>query len=216
MPANSPESDSRPAFKRHWEHIYATKPADRVSWYQAHAEQSLRLIRDSGVSRSAAVIDVGGGASTLVDDLVDAGYSNVTVLDLSAAALGTARARLGTNSGGVDWIEGDISRVPLPHHGYDLWHDRAVFHFLVDANDRHDYAAQMVDAVKPDGHVIVATFAEDGPRQCSGLPVARYGPGELQAEFGASFDLLAHRREAHQTPFGTRQQFVYCCFRKLP
>ena len=202
--------------KSHWEHVYATKPADALSWYQPHADRSLALIRDTGAPRSAAVIDVGGGASTLVDDLVADGYTNVTVLDLSAAALDTARHRLGERAGGVTWLEGDVTTIELPAAHYDVWHDRAVFHFLTDESERKAYVAKVARSVKPLGHVIVATFAEDGPTQCSGLPVRRYSPERLHAEFGDSFALLRHEREAHHTPFGTVQKFVYCYCRLAP
>lgn len=196
--------------KQHWEAVYATKPTDRVSWYQPHAEHSLRLIHDTGLPRDAAIIDVGGGASTLVDDLLHDGYGALTVLDLSGEALAAARARLGPEAKRVQWIEGDVLRWPLPAHGYDLWHDRAVFHFLTAAEDREAYVRAVLHAVKPGGHVIVATFAEDGPTQCSGLPVMRYSADALHAAFGAPFTLLKHEKEAHHTPSGTVQQFVYC------
>lgn len=201
--------------KQHWEHIYTTKPTDGVSWYQPHAQQSLRLIRDTGLPLTAAIIDVGGGASMLVDDLLDAGYSALTVLDLSAAALAAAKTRLGTRSAAVRWLEADILDAKLPKHGFDVWHDRAVFHFLTSAAERHAYVRAVLRAVKPGGHVIVATFAEDGPEQCSGLPVRRYRAGELHAEFGEPFLLLRHEKEAHQTPAGGVQQFVYCYCRKI-
>ena len=200
--------------KEHWERVYATKPADNVSWFQAHAKQSLRLIRGAGVPCSASIIDVGGGASTLVDDLLDSGYSAITVLDLSAAALAAARKRLGSRSSAVQWIEANITDVLLPVHSYDVWHDRAVFHFLTSPLERHAYVEAVLRAVKPGGHVIVATFAEDGPTQCSGLPVMRYSANELHAEFGAPFTLLQHEKEEHHTPFGTVQKFVYCYCRK--
>lgn len=200
--------------KQHWEHVYAVKATDAVSWYQAHAEHSLRLIRDTGLPRTAALIDVGGGASTLVDDLLAEGYQDLSVLDLSAAALQTAQARLGRRAGAVKWRVADITRAVLPVHAYDLWHDRAVFHFLTDPKDRHAYVQAVLRAVKPGGHVIVATFAEDGPLQCSGLPVVRYRAEQLHAEFGDAFELLAHEREVHHTPFGTVQPFTYCYCRR--
>ncbi len=201
--------------KEHWERVYSSKPTDGVSWFQEHAERSLRLISDAGVPRSAEIIDVGGGASTLVDDLLASGYTALTVLDLSGAALAKARQRLGDRADAVNWLEGDVTRIGLPRHHYDVWHDRAVFHFLTEEGDRRKYVEQVLHAVKPGGHVIVATFAEDGPLQCSGLPVVRYGPETLHAEFGAPFELVEHQREAHQTPFGTQQMFVYCYCRKL-
>ena len=200
--------------KNHWEHVYSTKPTDAVSWFQEHAEQSLRLIRDTGIPSSSGIIDVGGGASTLVDDLLRHDYSNVTVLDLSGAALASVKMRLGEAASKVNWVEGDITKVSFPVHAFDVWHDRAVFHFLTDEADRQAYVETVLRSVKPGGHVIVATFAEDGPLQCSGLPVMRYSPDELHAEFGAPFTLVQHEREEHHTPFGTVQQFVYCYCRK--
>ena len=200
--------------KDHWEHVYATKPTDAVSWYQAHADLSLRLIRGTGVPATASIIDVGGGASTLVDDLLAHGYSALSVLDLSAHALAAAKARLGARADAVTWLEADVTSACLPVHAYDVWHDRAVFHFLTTAAEREAYVERVLRSVKPGGHVIVATFAEDGPTQCSGLPVMRYSADDLHAEFGSPFSLLQHEKETHQTPFGTLQSFVYCYCRK--
>jgi len=196
--------------KDHWERVYTAKPVTAVSWYQDHAAQSLQLIRGTGVPRSAAVIDVGGGASTLVDDLLDDGWHKLTVLDLSAAALQAARQRLGPRAQTVHWLEANITEVQLPRHAYDVWHDRAVFHFLTADADRRAYVTAVQRAVKPGGHVIVATFAEDGPTQCSGLPVMRYTPTELHAQFGDAFSLLKQEREEHHTPGGAVQKFIYC------
>ena len=200
--------------KHHWEKVYETKPANTVSWYQEHAEHSLRLIRETGVPLTASIIDVGGGASTLVDDLLEAGYHSLTVLDLSGAALAAAQKRLGSQAKSVRWLEANITNVEFPAHAYDVWHDRAVFHFLISAADRLAYVEAVLRAVKPGGHVIVATFAEDGPTQCSGLPVMRYSAGELHTEFGSPFTLLRHEKEEHHTPTGNIQKFVYCYCRK--
>lgn len=201
--------------KDHWENVYATKAADSVSWFQEHADHSLNLIHSTGVPREASIIDVGGGASTLVDGLLSGGYTHLCVLDLSAAALATTRQRLGPLAQQVQWLEADITQANLPTHYFDVWHDRAVFHFLTSARDRAAYVEAVFRSVKPGGHVIVATFAEDGPTQCSGLPVMRYRADELHAEFGESFSLLKHEKESHLTPFGTVQQFVYCYCRKV-
>jgi ubiquinone/menaquinone biosynthesis C-methylase UbiE len=196
--------------KEHWEKVYQTKEPDTVSWFQEHATRSLELIRSVGPSLDAQVIDVGGGASTLVDDLLSNGFKNVSVLDLSVSALAVARKRLGAAGDRVTWIAGDICTVNLPDQAYDIWHDRAVFHFLTDPVDRAAYVQQVMKSVKPGGHVIVATFSPDGPEQCSGLPVARYAPGELHQEFGPAFELLEHTSEEHKTPWGSVQHFVYC------
>ena len=201
--------------KDHWEKVYTTKASDAVSWFQPHADFSIGLINATGVCRDAAIIDVGGGASTLVDDLLATGYTNLSVLDLSAAALAAACYRLGEKASSVQWIEANITKANPPHHQFDIWHDRAVFHFLTSAEDRAAYVQAVFRAVKPGGHVIVATFAEDGPEQCSGLPVMRYRADELHAEFGEAFSLLSHTKEAHHTPSGTVQQFVYCYCRKI-
>jgi ubiquinone/menaquinone biosynthesis C-methylase UbiE len=200
--------------KQHWEQVYTTKASDAVSWFQEHADQSLRMIHNTGLGKNAAIIDVGGGTSTLVDDLVAEGYTDVTVIDLSSAALAVAKQRLGLHSNAVHWVEGDITQVKFPIHHFDIWHDRAVFHFLTDPADRNAYVAQVTNSVRPGGHVIVATFAEDGPEKCSGLSVMRYQPESLHAEFGDAFRLLIHEKEAHHTPFGTVQQFIYCYCRK--
>jgi len=201
--------------KQHWEKVYETKSADAVSWFQPHAESSLGFIHATGVGKDAAIIDVGGGASTLVDDLVAEGYGDLTVLDLSAAALGAARQRLGAQQDKVSWIEADIIEVELPENRYDVWHDRAVFHFLTSAEEREAYVRRVFQSVKPGGHVIVATFAEDGPEKCSGLPVRRYSPDGLHDEFGEAFALLKHQKEEHRTPSGSVQQFVYCYCRRV-
>lgn len=199
--------------RQHWEQVYATRATDTVSWFQPRAETSLRLIRATGVPHTGALIDVGGGASTLVDGLLAAGYTNLTVLDLSAAALAAARARLGAGGDTVRWIEADIVDADLPAHAYDAWHDRAAFHFLTDAKARAAYVRTLRHALKPGGHLIVATFAEDGPTRCSGLPICRYSAVTLQAEFGAAFEPVHQEYEIHTTPAGGTQRFVYAVFR---
>ena len=200
--------------REHWEQVYTTKSESGVSWFQEHARQSVELIARTGLAKDAGIIDVGGGASTLVDDLLADGYRQVTVLDLSEAALAVSRARLGERASGVRWLAGDITKVELARHAYDVWHDRAVFHFLTTREEREAYVDAVLRAVKPGGHVIVATFAEDGPEKCSGLPVMRYSPDGLHAEFGAPFTLLQQQREEHHTRFGTVQKFIYCLCRK--
>ncbi len=198
----------------HWESVYASRATDAVSWFQPRAERSLAFIQATGVPRSAAIIDVGGGASTLVDDLVDRDYTGVTVLDLAGTALAAARARLGPRAARVRWLEADVTRVEFAEGAFDLWHDRAVFHFLTEADQRAAYVAAVLRALRPGGHLIVATFAQDGPVQCSGLPVVRYSADSLQAAFGRQFALRRHEREEHRTPAGAVQAFVYCGFQR--
>lgn len=159
--------------KTHWEEIYTAKPVTEASWFQEHSDLSLQLIEERGVGPTGRIIDVGGGASMLADDLLAHHFENVTVLDISAAALKAAQQRLGPRAAQIIWLEADITTVSLPHHHYDVWHDRAVFHFLTRAEDRHRYVQAVRQAVKPGGHLIIATFAPDGPSQCSGLEVMR-------------------------------------------
>lgn len=200
--------------KSHWEHIYQTKAPTQVSWYQAEPHLSLDFIERTGVDQSAQIIDVGGGASTLVDHLLAQGFTHLTVLDVSATALAVAQQRLGQQAQAVTWREADITQADLPPHYYDVWHDRAVFHFLTQPEQRQRYREVVQQAVKPGGHVIVATFATDGPTSCSGLSIVQYSPQSLHSEFGAEFQLVNSTREAHQTPFGTEQKFIYCYCRK--
>jgi SAM-dependent methyltransferase len=197
----------------HWERVYQTKGSSGVSWYQPEATMSLDLIRRVTPDIDASIIDVGGGASTLVDGLLDAGYRRVTVLDWAASALEAAQQRLGERASLVTWIESDVLTAPLPPHAYDVWHDRAVFHFLTDAHDRARYVAKLRDAIAPGGYVIVASFAPEGPTRCSGLEVVRYSPETMRAEFGKGFQLLDSVREEHHTPSGVTQAFVYCLCR---
>ncbi|MFH6955155.1 class I SAM-dependent methyltransferase [Pseudoalteromonas sp. XMcav1-K] len=200
--------------KSHWETVYTTKESSDVSWFQPHAVTSLKFINRLNCEKSAAIIDVGGGASTLVDDLLLNGHTNVSVLDLSGAALATAKKRIGESSANVGWIEADITEVRLPKQQFDVWHDRAVFHFLTTPEERSAYIKNLLHALKPHGHIIIATFAEDGPEKCSGLPIVRYSAESLHAEFGEYFVLKEQRYETHTTPFATTQKFVYCHFVK--
>ncbi len=197
--------------QEHWERVYGTKAPDQVSWFCPHLETSLRLIEQALTgSLDDAIADVGGGASTLVDDLLDRGYRNLTVLDISQGAIDVARKRLSERGEAVRWIRADVTQATFPLHSYDLWHDRAVFHFLTKPEDRDAYVRNVVTAVKPGGHVIVSTFGPEGPLKCSGLEVVRYDADSLRQQFGASFRLVESRKEIHETPFGTTQQFVYC------
>jgi SAM-dependent methyltransferase len=197
--------------RQHWERVYSTKASTEVSWYAPHLALSLQLIEQAAADRNAAIIDIGGGAATLVDDLLDRGYRHISVLDLAATALSVAKKRLGERAGAVDWLCADVTRFPFAPHRYDVWHDRAVFHFLTDQHDRAAYVRQIARAVKPGGHIIVATFGPEGPTKCSGLDVMRYGPNALHDEFGPDVRLIRHEIEIHRTPMGSTQQFTYCC-----
>lgn len=197
----------------HWEKIYGEKAPDAVSWYRPHLEMSLELIEHAAPGRSASIIDVGGGESTLVDDLVARGYQNITVLDISQIAIDVTKKRLGSTSENIHWFVGDITSVKLERCSYDVWHDRAVFHFLTAIDARMNYVRQVAKAVKPGGHVIVSTFGPEGPTKCSGLDVVRYDAESLHQEFGVHFHLLGSSTELHRTPFGTMQQFLYCLCR---
>jgi SAM-dependent methyltransferase len=196
--------------KSHWENVYSTNAPESVSWYRAHLETSLALIERATDARSASIIDIGGGESTFVDDLLVRGYKNLTVLDVSQTAIEVTKKRLGPASERVHWLVGDLVELGLEPNAYDLWHDRAVFHFLTSAEQRLAYVRQVTRAVKPGGHVIVGTFGPEGPSRCSGLEVMRYDAESLHGEFGGRFHLVESLKELHQTPFGTTQQFLYC------
>jgi SAM-dependent methyltransferase len=194
----------------HWEKIYTEKAPNAVSWYRPHLETSLALIEKAAPGASASVIDVGGGESTLVDDLLARGYESITVLDISQTAIDANKKRLGKPAEGVHWLVADITKVDLEPSSYNVWHDRAVFHFLTSPSDRVAYVRQVSRAVKPGGSVIVSTFGPEGPTKCSGLDVVRYDAKSLHEEFGVRFRLLDSCKELHHTPFGTVQQFLYC------
>jgi SAM-dependent methyltransferase len=200
--------------KKHWETIYQTKDVHAVSWFQPEARQSLDLITGFAPDRSAPVIDVGAGASVLVDDLLQAGYTDVTLLDVSETALEISRQRLGDAAAKVRWMSADVRDAPLPERAYHVWHDRAVFHFLTDQADREAYVAQVQRSVRPGGYVLIATFAKDGPPTCSGLPVVRYSAESLHSKFGNEFRIVTSAREEHHTPAGREQSFLYCLCRR--
>jgi len=202
--------------RKHWEAIYQRKGSTEVSWYRPHLDRSLDLVIASGIGRDAAVIDVGGGTSTLVDDLLARGYSDLTVLDVSERALRHTQERLGEKATVVQWIVGDITEVTLPEARFDFWHDRAVFHFLVEEEARRRYLGAVRRSLRPGGHIVVATFGIGGPEQCSGLDVMRYTSDTLHAEFGPAFQKVSAFQEAHVTPWGTEQAFVYCYCRRPP
>lgn len=196
--------------KKHWETLYRANAPESLSWYRAHLETSVALIERAAEKRSAPIIDIGGGESTLVDDLLLRGYKNLTVLDVSQTAIDVTKRRLGPASQQVHWLLGDIVEMELEGRAYDVWHDRAVFHFLTTAKERRAYIHQVMHAVMPGGHVIISTFGPEGPTKCSGLEVMRYDAGTLHGEFGKHFRLLESRKELHETPFGNTQQFLYC------
>lgn len=200
--------------KKHWEGIYEHKSSKEVSWYRPHLNVSLDLIHETGLNRDARLIDVGGGASTLVDDLLDLGYANVTVLDISTAALEVAKARLGVRSTKACWIEASVLDYKFDANSYDLWHDRAVFHFLTASEDQERYVDQVTIAVRPAGFLVIGAFAQDGPTKCSGLNVVRYSAQDLAGRFGDAFTLLRSRHELHQTPSGGIQSFAYALMQR--
>lgn len=197
--------------KTHWEKVYRTTAADELGWYQVHPTMSLNLIESTGFQKTGSLIDVGGGDSTLVDHLLDQGFKHVTVLDISSAALKRAKARLGDRAHLVTWIEGDVTDF-RSSKTYEVWHDRAVFHFLTDAEDREKYCETMNRAVGTQGHVIIATFAYEAPPTCSGLPVVRYSPQFLAVTIGNNFALVESVEQLHRTPGGKQQPFIYCRF----
>lgn len=199
--------------KEHWDKVYASKGEDQVSWFQETPAVSLELIARTGVAPDAAIIDVGGGASRLVDALLARGFTDLTVLDLSAAALAASRLRLGEQAGRVVWVAADACAW-TPTRAYDLWHDRAAFHFLTNPADQAAYVARLRRALRPGGYVIIGTFAPDGPEKCSGLPVMRHDAESLGRVLGADFALVAHERREHQTPGGAIQRFQFSVFRR--
>ena len=198
----------------HWDGVYATKPPERVSWFQPHLNLSLELLERAGLGRSTRIIDIGAGASTLIDDLLDRDVQTVLALDISAAALQVTRDRLRERGARVRWIVSDVTQLNLPPSSIDMWHDRATLHFLTDPEDTHEYVRVASRVVAPGGHVVIGGFASDGPDQCSLLPVVRRDPEEVAALFGNEFALVEARRETHRTPGGSPQNFAYALLRK--
>ncbi|WNM63619.1 class I SAM-dependent methyltransferase [Candidatus Nitrospira neomarina] len=197
--------------KTHWEDVYQATAAEELGWYQAHPTMSLNLIESTGVQKTDSLIDVGGGDSTLVDHLLDHGFMDVTVLDISPTALERAKARLGDRADLVTWIETDITDF-RSSKTYYVWHDRAVFHFLTEAEDRGKYCETMNQSVSALGHVIMATFGYEAPPTCSELPVVRYSPEFLTLAIGSNFTFIESFEELHMTPGGNKQPFIYCRF----
>jgi 2-polyprenyl-3-methyl-5-hydroxy-6-metoxy-1,4-benzoquinol methylase len=196
--------------KTHWEKVYRTKAPDAVSWYLPHLETSLALVKRTGASLTSSIIDVGGGESTLADDLIKRGYQNVTVLDISETAINVSKRRMGEAADHVHWLVADVLAMELKPIAFDVWHDRAVFHFLTTMEQRLAYVQNVARSVKRGGHVIVSTFGPEGPRKCSGLAVMRYDADSLHDQFGARFRLIESSQELHETPQGATQQFLYC------
>jgi len=199
--------------KQHWEKVFETKADTEKSWFQSYPETSVKFIKELNIPKDAAIIDVGGGDSYLVDALVQKGYKDITVLDISGKALQNAQKRLGKNAGKVKWIESDVLHFH-PSQKYDCWHDRAVFHFVTDDNEIKDYKKQITDSVKEEGKLIVGTFSEKGPEKCSGLPVHRYSQQQLTDTLATNFSEIKCIEEIHQTPFNTMQSFTFCSFQK--
>lgn len=198
----------------HWNGVYTVRAENEMSWFQPSPDASLDLIGRFGGVAQPSLIDIGGGMSRLVDALVAAGCRDLAVLDLSSVALEAARRRLGEAASHVEWIVADVTRWQ-PRRTYDVWHDRAAFHFLTQAADRAAYVAALHAAVPPGGHAIIATFAPDGPERCSGLPVVRYDPRELAKVIGPSFELVGERRQMHATPSGGSQSFQFSVLRRV-
>jgi 2-polyprenyl-3-methyl-5-hydroxy-6-metoxy-1,4-benzoquinol methylase len=198
----------------HWQRVYQTRLPDEVSWYRPRLDASLELLELTGLSAESRLIDVGGGASTLVDDLLARGLENITVLDVSAEALAVSRRRLAASAVHVAWLTSDVLEVELPAGAFDVWHDRAVSHFLTDASDLARYAQQAAAAVRHAGHAVIGGFAPDGPERCSGLPVARRSAQDLATMRGPAFELVDERRERHLTPGGAVQSFAYALLRR--
>lgn len=199
--------------RAHWQGVYGSKRETEVSWFQQRPSISLELIKRSGAKPDASIIDIGGGASRLVDALLEDGYTDVSVLDISESALDAAKARLGRRASEVRWLVADVTAwEPLEH--YAVWHDRAAFHFLTEPVERAAYAERVSRAVPKGGYAIIATFAPDGPDRCSGLPIVRYDAATLGQTLGPAFELLETRLEDHRTPWGGIQKFQFSCFRK--
>ncbi|MFQ5749719.1 MAG: class I SAM-dependent methyltransferase [Planctomycetota bacterium] len=186
----------------------------KLGWYEPHLETSLGWIKSLGLALDAPIIDAGGGASTLVDDLLEAGHRAITVLDLSEKALSSVKARLGRKADLVSWMAGDIASVDLPDRYFDLWHDRAVFHFLTEPDQQRNYRDKLLRALKPGGHLIMGTFSPEAPPQCSGLPLQRYSAELLENTLGGEFELKRHHEELHVTPGGVEQMYLYSHFQR--
>ncbi len=200
--------------REHWEAVYSNKPAAQLGWYLPHLQTSLHWISELGLTKDARIMDVGGGASTLVDDLLSEGYRSITILDLSKTALCSVKTRLGKRAEHITLLEGDITTIDIPARHYDFWHDRAVFHFLTIPEQRNKYIDNLLKGLKSGGHLVIATFELEAPPQCSGLPVQRYSPELLEQTLGGEFELKRHHKELHITPGGVEQMYLYCHFHR--
>jgi ubiquinone/menaquinone biosynthesis C-methylase UbiE len=200
--------------KDHWEEVYSTKPVEKLGWYEPRLETSLTWIEELGLDADAPIIDVGGGASTLADDLLESGYQSITVLDISERALSSARKRLGKKTELITWLDGDVTSFDLPIHFYELWHDRALFHFLTTVEQQRKYRDNLLNALKPNGHLIIGTFAPEAPPTCSGLQIRRYSKEQLEKALGDELELKRHHKELHVTPGGVDQMYLFCHFRR--
>lgn len=203
------------AGKDHWESVYRTTNSDSVSWFSPHLGASLELLELAGLSSESRVIDIGAGASTLVDDLLDRGLTDITAVDIAESSLAAARARLGPRAASVRWLVGDVTKLTLPSESIDIWHDRAALHFLIDADAVRSYVRLAMTSIVSGGHAVIGCFAADGPERCSGLPVARRDPEDIATLFGSSFALVQSRREIHRTPSGSTQPFAFALLRKV-
>ena len=201
--------------KNHWEQVYATRMAEKLGWYKPRLDTSLAWIEELDLDKSAPIIDMGGGASTLVDDLVDAAYESITVFDISQSALDVAKKRLGRQSELVMWLSGDITSYTLPPNRFELWHDRAMFHFLTEKDQQEAYRANLISALKPGGRLIIGVFAPEAPPKCSGLPVQRYDHEQLAATLGSELELVRQHKEMHVTSGSVEQLYLYCLFRRV-
>ena len=200
--------------KDHWQQVYSTRQTESLGWYKPHLATSISWIKALNLDVEDPVIDIGGGASTLVDDLLELGHRSITVLDISDNATSTARRRLAKKAELVTWLEGDITSIDLPTNYYALWHDRAVFHFLTEQEQQQKYRHNLLTSLKPGGYLVIGTFAPEAPAICSGLPVQRYSQEQLVKVLGEEFELMRHQKELHITPGGVEQMYIYCQFRK--
>ena len=200
--------------KQYWENVYQTKNSTGLSWFEEYPKQSIEFIKDTRISKKIPIIDIGGGESKLVDELIKTGFENITVLDLSNTALKITKSRLEKKSNSINWIEGDIKNIQLPKDFFGIWHDRAVFHFLIKEEDRQYYTKQILRSVCHKGYIVISTFAEDGPNKCSGLPVERYSEEKLKLQFREDFTLIKSKKQKHLTPFNTHQSFLHSCFQR--